>query len=145
MPRRRERGRAWWSGGGVTGGNLRRGPATMSDIMTADEVRALDGQTVLVVPSVADAQNSVGKRASVRVEQPTASAAPKDLRVEVVLTVPEMFTQTAHERVIVLTEAEIERLLATVREGKAPELVCDRALDFPGAANATRRAAEGQW
>lgn len=106
--------------------------------MTVEQLRVLDGQTVLVKPSVANAQNSVGKRASVRVV-PSPGAA----RVEIVLQIPDMFTEVAHERVIELTAAEAEQLLACAQDGTFT-YVNDRVLDFAGAASATRRAEEGR-
>lgn len=115
--------------------------------MTLEQLRALDGLTVLVEPSVSDSQNSVGKRASVRVvPSPGAPGGPETAapaRVEIVLQIPDMFTQLAQERVIELTEKEAQQLLACARDGSGT-WVNDRVLESAGAASATRRAQEGR-
>ncbi|QYM80140.1 hypothetical protein K0B96_05865 [Horticoccus luteus] len=100
--------------------------------MTAEELRALDGQSVLVKPSRPGDKNSVGMRGSLKVVT-SMGADPREAQVELVVQWPDMFTQRAEARSVILTNDEVAQLLREARDGTCT-LVCDRVLDSPGAA-----------
>lgn len=83
--------------------------------MIASELKNLDGKSVLV-RSAADEHNPpVGVRGWIHVvDTGEVSGEPK---VEMVLEFPDMFNQPAHERIIILREDGIDRLLASERNG----------------------------
>lgn len=78
-----------------------------------EKIRKLDGRNVLVKPARAGDPNSVGLRGTVRVhDQPGTQGMQQ---VEIVLAYPErsdMNGPVAHEEVIPLSQADVERLLA---------------------------------
>lgn len=105
--------------------------------MTAENLRALDGQSVLVKPSGAETKNSVGMRGSLRV---VTSAGPASLhpQVELVVQWPDMCSQEAQTRSVTLNDDEVNRLLAPALTG-AGAVVCDRVLASLGVTPPTQR------
>ncbi|HEY9153943.1 MAG TPA: hypothetical protein VIM69_02360 [Opitutaceae bacterium] len=75
---------------------------------------ALDGKTILVTSALDRRNPPTGVRGTLRVvDQPESSAA----KVEVELTYPDMFLREAHDRILVLTNDEIEQLLTREYRG----------------------------
>lgn len=69
----------------------------------------LDGKTILVTSALDHHNPPTGIRGTLRVVDDAAS--PSATKVEVELTYPDMFLRGAHDRVLVLTNDEIEQLL----------------------------------
>ncbi len=93
--------------------------------MLASALKDLEGKTVLV-RTTADAHNPpIGVRGIIHVVE-TGSHDPA--KIEIVLEFPDMFNEPAHERIIVLREDGIDRLLASERNG-AFELTISAPLD----------------
>lgn len=107
------------------------------DDMTAENLWALDGQSVLVKPSRPENKNSVGMRGSLRV---VASAGPAALRpqVELVVQWPDTCEQEAQTRSVTLNDEELAQLLEPALTG-AGAVVCDRVLASPGVTPAAQR------
>lgn len=83
-----------------------------SATMTLEEIRHLDGKTVLVKPARADDPNAVGLRGTIRVyDLPTNQGM---LHAEIVLRYPErgdVDGPAAHEENIVLSQIDVIRLI----------------------------------
>jgi hypothetical protein len=79
------------------------------------DLKALDGQPVLVKPAIAESQNSVGMRGTIRVRAEQGSG--DGPCVEVVLGFPEMFYRPTHEKVIRLSAADVQALLLSRMRG----------------------------
>jgi hypothetical protein len=75
---------------------------------------ALDGKTILVTSSLDQHNPPAGIRGTIRIVDDAESMASK---VEVELTYPDMFLRGAHDRVLVLTNEEIEQLLTREYRG----------------------------
>ena len=78
-----------------------------------ERIRKLDGANVLVKPAHPDDPNSVGLRGTLHVHDLPANQGV--LRVEIVLGYPErsdMDGPPAHEETLVLSQADVMRLLA---------------------------------
>lgn len=82
--------------------------------MDLEQIRSLDGKTVLVKPAVSDDPNSVGLRGTLRVHDiPTNQGV---LQVEIILSYPErsdMNGREAHEEIIPLSHTDVMDLLAS--------------------------------
>lgn len=83
--------------------------------MLASELKSLDGKNVLVRSASDEHNPPVGVRGWIRVvDTGEASGAAK---VEIVLEFPDMFDEPAHQRIIILREDGIDRLLASEKNG----------------------------
>ena len=93
--------------------------------MITTELRQLEGKTVLV-RSTADHHNPpVGRNGTIHILNTGENGSA---RLEVVLEFPDMFSEPAHRRVIVLEGAEVEKLISTERAG-VYELQLDTPID----------------
>jgi hypothetical protein len=82
--------------------------------MTLLDLRALH-QKIVLVKSACDRRNPpTAMRGTLEVHEDPADRGPL---VQIVLQFPQMFTTRAHQRVITLDAAAIERLLAAERNG----------------------------
>jgi hypothetical protein len=88
------------------------------------ELKRLEGQSVLVRSSLDTHNPPVGARGWIHVSD-TNTPEP---RVELVIEYPDMFNEPAHERIIELSRAQLDQLLASERTG-AFEFTLDDALD----------------
>ena len=81
-----------------------------SKMITLDPktLSALDGKSILVTSALDHHNPPTGVRGTIRVIEEPNAANPK---VEVALTYPDMFLSSAHDRVLVLTNDQIEQLL----------------------------------
>jgi hypothetical protein len=96
--------------------------------MNAAELKKLEGRNVLVRSTADRHRPTVGVRGSIHlVRSETHPAEPK---FEVVLDFPDMYTSRAHERIFVLQDDEVARLLAAENTGTY-ELFVDFPIDGP--------------
>lgn len=94
--------------------------------LTRERLQPLDGRSVLVRPAHSNANPVTGVRGTIRVGAVDESSGSP--QIAIVVRFPEMFVQRARERVIDLTEGDVERLLASETNG-------DFALAFDGDLN----------
>jgi hypothetical protein len=78
-----------------------------SAAMIATELQRLHGQSVLVKYSRDPHNPPIGKRGTIEVHEGREGGRPE---VKVVIDFPEMFYKPAHQRTLVLTDAEVARL-----------------------------------
>lgn len=89
--------------------------AHQSAVKTDVDLDRLEGSTVLV-RSLRDRRNPpTAMRGTLHVSH--SADRTREAQVQIVLQYPQMFTSPAHERVVLLNDAEVERLLASERNG----------------------------
>ncbi len=93
--------------------------------MLTSSIRELEGKNVLVRSSSDTHNPPIGVRGVIHVAE-TGEHEPA--KVEIVLEFPDMFNAPAHERIIVLREDGIDRLLASETNGTF-ELTISAPLD----------------
>lgn len=88
-------------------------PPSPTQVVSADEIRALHGRVVLVKSSRDQRNPPTAMRGSIEVTE--AATAPP--RVSIALEFPQMFASKAHHRSIPLDDSALARLLASENEG----------------------------
>ncbi len=83
--------------------------------MLTSELKSLNGKSVLVRSASDEHNPPVGVRGRIHVVDTGETGS--DLKVEIVLEFPDMVNEPAHERIIILREDGVERLLASERSG----------------------------
>ena len=77
-----------------------------------DQIKFLDGRSVLLKPEIFDSQNSVGRRGSLQVVRDANQ--PEGYRIEIAIEMPEMGDMAgahAHAEKLVVPPAELESLM----------------------------------
>ena len=82
--------------------------------MLASELKNLNGKSVLVRSTSDEKNPPVGVRGWIHVVNTGETG---EAKVEIILEFPDMFNEPAHERVIILREDGIDRLLASEVNG----------------------------
>jgi hypothetical protein len=77
--------------------------------MIASELQRLHGQSVLVKSSRDQHNPPIAVRGTIAVHESDAASRPE---VKLIIDFPEMFYRPAHQRTLVLTDAEVARLKA---------------------------------
>lgn len=83
--------------------------------MLASNLKNLNGKSVLVRSTSDEHNPPVGVRGTIHVVD--TGELGEALKVEILLEFPDMFNEPAHERVIILREDGIDRLLASEVNG----------------------------
>ena len=82
--------------------------------MKISEVSSLDGRSILVRPTHSEHNPPIGVRGTIRVLSKPEESPP---RAEIVLDFPDMFSRPAEQKIIPLSEADLQRLLLIQPDG----------------------------